>query len=1690
MFFKSIHKFANGFLKADSLKKRLRHHKSRLVLEQLEDRLCLALGPYTYYLVAATGSTVNAPGSGGASVGTLTNMSLASINDSGNVAFLGTINGFNGVDEATFPSDSVALTDLSFTNRNFTFPQIDNNGDVIAQDQFLVSPNLNTYIRLWQPSGLYTVKAQGSSANGDILVVPTISPDGTQFAYQDNLSGTLILYINGTPAHTFPAGSGGLRPKIANNGAVVVQDGSTTTSPIKVFELNTTPVTIADSTNFSALGNSPAISPDGSIVAFYGDLTATGAQNLNQSYQNLGIALEPLNPGPGIFASIDVGGSWVIFRLAGVSGNGFLDPGETEMGGTDVGPFSGFIPNAGIGVSISPDGATGQVAYMATDTSGNQGVYSSTIDLVDLQTGTVDNPIGIGDPVNVVSVGDSIIGSAGPITGLSLYDPINTDGQIAFVMNTASGQDVVRANPGPYTPAQIRAAYGLDQLPSFTDQNGNAVFPDGKGQTIAIINTNNDPNIFSDLDTFDMTFGINSSGPTLYQQYGAASSFLTVSNELGQASPLPIADSSNREAAEEALDVEWAHSLAPGAYIDVIECNNDIGDVMTGVMNANSAKNAAGLTGVSVVSMSLGANEATNAQRQFVTITAMQEKNYDSIFALPALQGVTFLAASGDYGTLDASYPAFSPSVVAVGGTTLYLNPDDTYSQETAWEGSGSGISSVEPEPAFQKAVVPASITTTNRAIPDVAFDADPATGMQAYNSYVAPGNTPPPSFWFTADGTSLSTPCWAGLMAIVDQGRALEGSASLGNQSLPALYSLPAGDFHDITAGSNGTYSAGPGYDLLTGRGSPIANLLIPGLVAYTNAPTITVSTSSLNLGTTTQGTAGDSQSFTVSGSNLTADIILTAPTGVELSDDGGTSYSSTLDLVESGGTVGTTTVFARITVAAPLGPVTGTIAADSTGATEQGITVSGTVTAPTITVSTNLLDLGTTTQGTPGDSQSFTVSGSNLTADIILTAPTGVELSDNGGSYSSTLDLVESGGTVGSTAVLARISATAPVGPVSGVIAADSTGATEKDISVSGTVNPVPTPAITVSTSSLNLGTTTQGTAGTSQSFTVSGTNLTADIILTAPTGVELSDNGSYSSPRDLVESGGTVGVTTVLARISATAPVGPLSGVIAADSTGATEKDISVSGTVINPFTITAISPVSPNPRNTPVSTIDVTFSRQINLNTLIAGLTLSDNGGSNLINGAVTASLVSGSTYQISGLSGLTSAEGNYVLTVSAAVIQDQNGNLGSGTLSTSWLMDLTAPTSHVNALPKREMSLSFAVSVTGTDPNGAGGSPPSGVALYDIYASTNGGPWSLWTTVPASNSTATFTGQSNTTYAFYSIAHDLAGNTEVKKPVIEASTYLPDLTPPVTFVDSTTGTNPSSVNTSTGTFTLNVTGSDPGGSVLTYFEVFVSVDSGSYTMVNGTAIPAGPADSSGNVHASIPYQGLTDGAQHSYAFYSIGLDGAGNVQSAPSTPNLNLIETFAQPSALQVTSLVVENGAVERSFVRYLDVDFNESDSQSGGALTQIVNSVASSAPDIVLYKYDLNGDASSKTAVSLSGVSVAVIDHAIELDFGAKGIGGNPNTTAADGYYEVDIKLPNGSTAVHHFDRLLGDVTGDGVVDNNDLNAIAADINLSSQSGITPLNADVTGVGTVTAFDLTLATRSKGRKLGSGLSLG
>jgi len=381
-----------------------------------------------------------------------------------------------------------------------------------------------------------------------------------------------------------------------------------------------------------------------------------------------------------------------------------------------------------------------------------------------------------------------------------------------------------------YSPAQIRSAYGISAL-----LGAGLLTPalDGTGETIAIVDAYDDPSIFQSLDAFDSQFGLTASGPTLYAQYGPASSFLTVLNQSGQATSLPSTDpngpGTDNWEVEEALDVEWAHAVAPGAQIVLVEANSQsLSDLMASVATAASQP------GVSVVSMSWGFPEGQ-------AVFAADEAAYDSVFNVP---GVTFVASTGDYGAADPEYPAFSPNVVAVGGTSLTLNADGSYNSETGWGyysstvgaliASGGGISLYEPEPAYQQGVQ----STGYRTTPDVSLVADPATGAWIADPY----NLDPSNPFEVVGGTSLSAPAWAGLVAIVNQGRAAAGESSL-NSTTPAdtqqaLYMLPQNDYNAITSGNNG-YTASAGYNLVTGLGTPVANLLVPDLIAYQGAGT-----------------------------------------------------------------------------------------------------------------------------------------------------------------------------------------------------------------------------------------------------------------------------------------------------------------------------------------------------------------------------------------------------------------------------------------------------------------------------------------------------------------------------------------------------------------------------------------------------------------------------------------------------------------------------------------------------------------------------------------------------------------------------------------------------------------------------------------------------------------------------------
>jgi hypothetical protein len=372
-----------------------------------------------------------------------------------------------------------------------------------------------------------------------------------------------------------------------------------------------------------------------------------------------------------------------------------------------------------------------------------------------------------------------------------------SDGPLAFadvrLMNASLAQgsypikSAASLTPsGGYSPAQVAQAYGFNQI-TFGSVKG-----DGTGQTIAIVGPYDDPNIASDLATFDSTLGI-----------PAPPSFKKVNQNGGRS--YPSADSG--WALETSLDVEWAHGIAPGANILLVEANsNSFNDLLAAIDYARNQP------GVSVLSMSWGASDFS------------VEANYDSHFTTPSGHaGVTFVASSGDGGSSGAPvYPSVSPHVLAVGGTELQTDSSGNYQSETGWTYSGGGISAYEAQPGYQNGVVTQS--STLRTTPDVASNAGIAMGI--YDTYGYSG-------WVNVGGTSAAAPQWAALIAIADQGRAVAGQSSLDgfSQTLPKLYQLQS-DFHDITSGSNGAYSAGPGYDLVTGLGSPYANLIASALI------------------------------------------------------------------------------------------------------------------------------------------------------------------------------------------------------------------------------------------------------------------------------------------------------------------------------------------------------------------------------------------------------------------------------------------------------------------------------------------------------------------------------------------------------------------------------------------------------------------------------------------------------------------------------------------------------------------------------------------------------------------------------------------------------------------------------------------------------------------------------------------
>ncbi|UXU88682.1 S53 family peptidase [Burkholderia sp. S-53] len=337
------------------------------------------------------------------------------------------------------------------------------------------------------------------------------------------------------------------------------------------------------------------------------------------------------------------------------------------------------------------------------------------------------------------------------------------------------------------TPALTRHAYGFDTIAN-----------QGDGMVVAIVDAYDDPKIEADLGVFSNAFSL----PACTSSNGCFTKVYARGTR-------PKTDSG--WALEMSLDVEWVHAIAPKAKIMLVEAASaSFNDLLAAV-------DVAVKRGASVVSMSFGGSEFSS------------ETGFDSHFNVA---GVTFVASSGDSGA-GTEYPAASPYVVAVGGTTLSTDTYGNYVGETAWSGSGGGVSTVEAEPAGQ-AGWPVPVAG-KRGVPDVSYDANPSSGFAVYDSVTYQGQ----AGWFQVGGTSAGAPQWSALVAIANSLRAAAGKSRLSG-TYDSLYTVGKSaygtDFHDVTTGSNGSCgsvcNAAGGYDYVTGLGSPLAPSLVQALV------------------------------------------------------------------------------------------------------------------------------------------------------------------------------------------------------------------------------------------------------------------------------------------------------------------------------------------------------------------------------------------------------------------------------------------------------------------------------------------------------------------------------------------------------------------------------------------------------------------------------------------------------------------------------------------------------------------------------------------------------------------------------------------------------------------------------------------------------------------------------------------
>ncbi|MBE3559069.1 MAG: S53 family peptidase [Ktedonobacteraceae bacterium] len=413
--------------------------------------------------------------------------------------------------------------------------------------------------------------------------------------------------------------------------------------------------------------------------------------------------------------------------------------------------------------------------------------------------------------------------------------------KLAQELQQAQGDVPCLAKTAPplcYSPQQLRRAYGIQPL---LDAGMT-----GKGRIITIIDAFQAPTIRQDLRMFDQLFGLPDPQLNIIAPFGLTPFDPNNPNHTGFAGEI-------------ALDVEWAHAMAPDATINLVLANvkdesvqgqlNALFQVLNFVVQNNMG---------SVISQSFGIGEGC--------LPAAMIQQAHKIYQQARAQKQTVFASAGDSGAgaiqCDANgqpaalvqgvnYPASDPLVTAVGGTTLRTAPSGAYIAETTWNESqrgsgatGGGTSKVFAQPAFQQNIV----RSTKRAVSDIALDADPLTGVPIVTSSLRPGQT----MILPTGGTSVGAPVAAAMTVLLDQAA---GGKRLGflNSAFYRLSQDTAAyrqSIHDIRTGNNTFvfaegkqvirvpgFQAQAGWDAPTGIGSPNATQLAKILPTLVNA-------------------------------------------------------------------------------------------------------------------------------------------------------------------------------------------------------------------------------------------------------------------------------------------------------------------------------------------------------------------------------------------------------------------------------------------------------------------------------------------------------------------------------------------------------------------------------------------------------------------------------------------------------------------------------------------------------------------------------------------------------------------------------------------------------------------------------------------------------------------------------------